>query len=82
MQRNFDRQMWAIQRLSVVSSRFEIGKYEITEFEVEEWNYDVVFVKRVKRIIGDDGKFLNIAYHESYKVGVRGAVKEIYSSLY
>lgn len=81
-QRNFDRQMWAIQRLSELD-RWQQGNYEITEFVVEEWAGNSVNVKRL-RIPLEKGKPMRegFGYHESYVIGPRGKVKEIYSSLY
>ena len=78
-QRNFDRQMWALEALE----RCESG-YEITEFHVEEWagnHVNVTLKREILRPETPEGR-LKIAYHESFVVGPRGAVKKLYSSLY
>lgn len=80
VQRNFDRQMWAVQNLSVIWSRFEAGNYEITEFEVEDWGSSM-FVKRRKQPMRD-GQPMRIYYSEAFVIGPRGKVKQIYSTLY
>ena len=77
IQRNWDHQIYAIANLDRLSS-YEAGRYEITEFKVEEWAGGHVNVSRVKKPLHAQ----NVAYHESYVVGPRGKVKQIYSSLY
>lgn len=75
-QRNFDAQIAAVRHLSV-PNRWEQGNYEITEFTVEDWD-TVVFVKRIKQPLHAK----SICYHEAFKVGLRGKVTTIYSTLY
>lgn len=79
-QRNFDRQMWSVQNLGVINSRFEMGRYEITEYEVEDWGKSM-FVKRKKQPMRE-GQPMRIYYMEAFVIGPRGKVKQIYSTVY
>lgn len=73
MQRDFRRQICALENLSTFR-----GGYEITEFRVEEWAGNHVNVRRVRVPLHCS----KIAYHESYVIGPRGKLKEIYSNIY
>jgi hypothetical protein len=79
MQRNFDRQMWAVQNLELPPSH-GLRVYVVNSFKVEEWSKTgTVAVTRSYRDPAWHGEF---ACHECYTVGPRGAVKRIYSSMY
>lgn len=73
---NFQKQMRAVQNLELPPSH---GNYAVTKFAVEQWASDTVCVTR--DYAAPDWKN-GFAYHECFKVGPRGAVTKIYSSLY
>ena len=75
--KNFQHQIWALENLQ--SPPRDMG-YVMTKFEVVEWSGGTVCATREYR--NPDWKSSTMAYHESYQVGPRGAVKKIYSSLY
>jgi hypothetical protein len=72
-QRNFSRQIAKIQYLMM-----ELDGYQITEFKTEEWAGGAVCVTRTRK----PEHVQNCAYHEAFVIGVRGSVKELYSSFY
>lgn len=72
-QKNFSRQMYAVTNLQTCRDG-----YEITEFKTEEWAGGTVFVKRTRK----PNHVANCAYHESFTVGVRGAVTALRSDFY
>lgn len=76
-QRNFKRQMWAVQSLEVPPSYNK--DYIVSEYRVEEWSTGHVFVKRAYRDPKWHGTF---AFHEGWVIGPRGAFKKISDSSY
>ncbi len=76
-QRNFDRQMWAVRNLEHVPTHNP--DLYISEFRVQEFSGRILYVERAYR---DPKWHGNFAAHDTFTVGVRGAVKLIRSEMY
>lgn len=73
IQKDFRKQLWRLDALSIGRTG-----YTVTKFRTEEWATGAVFVERFIR----PNHCENLVYHEGFVVGVRGAVKELYSDIY
>ena len=73
-QRDFRRQASVITGLSI----YHCETHTVTAFTTEEWAGGNVHVKRVVK----PNHCERLAYHESFVVGPRGGIKELYSSFY